>query len=269
MKVALMPNPTREQAKETTDKLCIALDKFGISYDFIYETDEISDSTDLVIAIGGDGTMIRAAKLALFNEIPVLGVNAGNLAFLMGLETDEMTLLNKLLTKDYYIEERLVVRIDVFNKKNESVMSDYCINDAVFARGAAIKLSSFELYCDSRFINSYTSDGLIIATPTGSTAYNLAAGGPIVDPRVEGIILSPICPHSLVERTVLFSANSVLKIKNPGNTSKILLSCDGRDAVDFNEGYSAEIRKADKKAKFLRLKDDTFLDILHKKMKIK
>lgn len=277
MKVTIMPNLTRENAYEITLRLCAALDKLEIKYDFYgkfseYDVDllsneKIDSETDIIIAIGGDGTMIRAAKSALPYNIPVLGINAGKLAYLMSLEDDEMILLGKLLTGEYYTEARPVLEISVFDECNNVIFTDFCINDAVFARGAEIRLASFDFYCDERFVNSYKADGLIIATPTGSTAYNLSAGGPIVDPRVEGIMLTPICPHSLVERSVLFSSSSVLKIVNPAEN--ILLSCDGCDSIKFEKKYTAVIKKADKKISFIRLKDETFLDILNKKMKIK
>ncbi|MBR5232702.1 MAG: NAD(+)/NADH kinase [Clostridia bacterium] len=279
MKVVLMPNFTRETAYETTVKLCNALEKLNISFSFLAEDDffpdefrykiisrdKLSEFADVLIAIGGDGTMIRAANIVLPYEIPVLGINAGNLAYLMDLETDEMLLLNKLITNQYYIEERMVLNVRVFDELNRPVLEEYCINDVVFARGAEIKLTSLDFYCDYRFINRYNSDGLIVATPSGSTAYNLAAGGPIVDPRIESIVLTPVCPHSLVERTVIFSADSEFHIINPGKTD-ILLSCDGRNSFEFRASYGAKIRKAEKKVKFIRLKDDTFMEILHKKM---
>ncbi len=269
MNVKLLPNPTREHVFEATRKLIKTLETLGINYDFLENQNDDDYPPDLIIAIGGDGTMIRAAKYALRYDIPVLGVNAGNLAFLMGLESDETGLLGKLLTKDYTIEERPVLNLKAYDEHGILTDESFLINDAVFARGEAIKLSSFSLYCDDRFINNYKADGLITATPTGSTAYNLAAGGPIVDPKVECIILSPICPHSLSERTILFSLNSVIKIANPGNDFPIYYSCDGGDAVNFGDGCFALIKRADKKSKFLRLKDDTFLDILGKKMKSK
>ncbi|MBQ7961232.1 MAG: NAD(+)/NADH kinase [Clostridia bacterium] len=283
MNVALMPNFTRKNAYETTVNLCKALDTLNIDYYFISEgndmpheflsriihTQDLDNSVDVIIAIGGDGTMIRAAKIALACDVPILGINSGNLAYLMDLETDEMILLDKLISGQYYIEERFVLSVEVFDNTNQLVYSDFCINDVVFARGAEIKLTSLDFYCDNRFINRYNSDGLIVSTPTGSTAYNLAAGGPIVDPRIESIILSPVCPHSLIERTVIFSSESEFHIVNPGNNAHTLLSCDGRDSVHFGANYGAKIRKADKKVKFIRLKDDTFMEILHKKMKDK
>ncbi len=281
MKVAIMPNLTREHAYETMLNLCKTLDNLNIEYYFLHDADlgislpeeriiplKMLKDMDILIAIGGDGTMIRAAQIVLPLNIPILGINAGRLAYLVGLESDELQLLDKLLTGSYYIEERLVLEIEVYDGSNKYLFSDYCINEVVFARGAEIKLTSFDLYCDKRFINRYNADGLIVSTPTGSTAYNLAAGGPIVDPRIESIILSPICPHSLVERTVIFSSDSEFEIVNPGGTSHTLLSCDGRDSFCFGEKYSARIKKSDMKVKFIRLKDDTFMEILHKKMKI-
>lgn len=284
MTVTIMPNLTREHAYETTKKICAELDLLKIKYNFLCDVpeafagdgckfisqSEIENNTDILIAVGGDGTMIRAAKLALPFEIPVLGVNAGKLAYLMGLEANETHLLKELITKEYYIEERMVLRVDVYSDKNESILSDFCINDAVFARGGEIKLSQFDVYSGNKFINRYFSDGLIVSTPTGSTAYNLAAGGPIVDPKVESIILSPICPHSLVERTILFGRNTELTIANPLDANAVtLLSFDGKSSLKFKPGYKAVIKKAERKSKFIRLKDDTFMDILNKKMKIK
>lgn len=282
MNVVIMPNFTREHAYETTEKLCDMLSRLKITYAFFCESelvgdfadcetvneDEIGSFADVIIAVGGDGTMIRASIVALHTDIPVLGINAGNLAYLMGLEVDDIPSLVKLLDSDYATENRFVLQVDIFDGCNNLLMSDYCINEVVFARGAEIKLTELDLYCDNRFINRYNSDGLIISTPTGSTAYNLAAGGPIVDPRIESIILSPICPHSLVERTVIFSSESQFMIENAVGTNT-LISCDGRNSVEFGKGCKATIKKADKKVKFIKLKDDTFMDILHRKMKNK
>lgn len=283
MKVVIIPNLTRENAYETTIKLCEVLDTLNITYAFLAQNDipavfpdcemisreELKNNADILIPIGGDGTMINAAQLALPLDIPILGINAGKLAYLMGLEADELGLLSKLLTDEYIIEERFVLQVDIYNGSDKHIISDYCINEVVFARGAEIKLTSLDVYCDNRYINRYYSDGIIIATPTGSTAYNLSAGGPIVDPRIDSIILSPICPHSLVERTVIFSSESEFTIVNPDTYSKTLLSYDGRECIPFGDNYRAVIKKSEMKVKFLRLKDDTFMETLHKKMKVK
>ena len=283
MKVVIIPNLTRENAYETTLKLCDMLNKLDITYAFLDQNNigsvfpdsktipekELKSSADVLITIGGDGTMINAAQFALPLDIPILGINAGKLAYLMGLEADELSLLHKLLTEDYIIEERFVLQVDIFDSSDEHVLSDFCINEVVFARGAEIKQTTLDVYCDNRHINRYNSDGIIIATPTGSTAYNLSAGGPIIDPSIDSIILSLICPHSLVERTVIFNSESEFAIINPGNSSKTLVSCDGRECVPFGENYKAVVKKSDMKVKFLRLKDDTFVDTLHKKMKVK
>ena len=283
MNIVIIPNLTRENTYETTLKLCETLDSLGFSYALlnqdkisdifpeseIISVNELKSYADILMPVGGDGTMINAAQYALPLNIPILGVNAGKLAYLMGLEANETGLLSKLLTNDYTIEERFVLRVDVYDETKRLVLSDFCINEVVFARGAEIKQTALDFYCDGRFINRYNSDGIIIATPTGSTAYNLSAGGPIVDPRIESIIFSPICPHSLVERTVIFSSDSEFRIVNPGISCKTLLSCDGRECVHFGANYSAKIRKSNMKFKFIRLNDDTFMEILHKKMKVK
>ena len=283
MKVVIIPNLTRENAYETTLKLCVMLKSLDITYGFldqnnigsvfpdsrIISENELKSSADVLITIGGDGTMINAAQFALPLDIPILGINAGKLAYLMGLESDELDLLSKLLIEDYIIEERFVLQVDIFDSSDNHVLSDFCINEVVFARGAEIKQTTLDVYCDNRHINRYNSDGIIIATPTGSTAYNLSAGGPIIDPSIDSIILSLICPHSLVERTIIFNSESEFTIINPGNSSKTLVSCDGRECVPFGKNYKAVVKKSDMKVKFLRLKDDTFVDTLHKKMKVK
>ena len=284
MNVVIIPNLTRENTYETTLRLCETLENLGVEYTLLEQNgvaaafpgqrtivaNDLKLYADILMPVGGDGTMINAAQYALPLDIPILGVNAGKLAYLMGLEASELGLLSKLLSNDYTIEERFVLRVDVYDESENLVLSDFCINEVVFARGAEIRQTALDLYCDNRFINRYNSDGIIIATPTGSTAYNLSAGGPIVDPRIESIIFSPICPHSLVERTVIFSSESEFTIVNPGLSScRTLLSCDGRECVPFGGNYSAKIRKSNMKFKFIRLNDDTFMEILHKKMKVK
>lgn len=277
MKVTLIPNLTKKNAYDTTLNLCTALDSFGISYDFYGDFSgynvsfvgkkNISSDTDFIIAIGGDGTMIRAAKAALPFDIPILGINAGTLAFLVGLENNEVRLLKKLLTGEYTTEERMLIDVSLFDADNQLIKTENCVNDAIFARGSHIKIVSLDFYCDNKFVSKYKADGLIVSTPTGSTAYNLAAGGPIVDPALESILLTPICPHSLDHRTIIFNSDSVLKIVNSANNNIVTVSCDGDESINFSTGYSAEIRKSKNKIKLIRLKDDSFMDILNRKMK--
>lgn len=278
MKVTLFPNLTKENAYNATLNLCSALNSFGIKYEFLgdfsaYDVEFKSSSVlsadaDVIIAIGGDGTMIRAAKAALPYDIPILGVNAGTLAFLAELENDEVTLLNNLRTGNYVIDERMLLDIDIYDNTDNIVYSDTCINDIVFARGAQLKISTYDFYCDDKFVSRYNSDGIIIATPTGSTAYNLSAGGPVVDPKLESILLTPICPHSFNQQTIIFNADSTLKIVNPADSNNpVFMSCDGNDSLSFGFGYSAEIKKSESKAKFIRLKGNSFTDILYNKMK--
>lgn len=277
MKVTLMPNLTKESAYNVTNNLCNALKSLNINYDFFgdfsdfnvdFKSSPLSEKTDVIIAVGGDGTMIRAAKAALPYDIPVLGINAGTLAFLADIENTEVNLIDKLLSKDYAIDERMILDVKIYNEKNELIHEDKCINDIVFSRGVQIKISSLDFYCDDKFVSKFKADGIVIATSTGSTAYSLSAGGPVVDPRIESLIFTPICPHSFKQQTILFHPNSVLKIVKPNDSKNhIYASCDGNESIEFCCNYSAIIKKSDIKVKFIRLKNDSFTDILYKKMK--
>lgn len=283
MIVTIYPNLTREQAPVVTRRIVASLTKYGISWglfdrtcaafpdltpDVVVTEDDFQNTTDVMIAVGGDGSMIRCAKLACQYGIPVLGVNAGHLAYLTGLENDETDLLGKLPQGLFSRTDRTMLTVEVQSPDGTVMFQDECLNDIVFARGEQIKLCRLDVYCGTSLVNRYTSDGLIFATPTGSTAYNLAAGGPIVDPGADVVLLTPICPHSLTERTVIFSSDSAFTVENtPRNTCAVSISCDGEPAVSFPDGYRAVIRKSSHTAAFLSVKEDTFLDVLTQKMK--
>ena len=145
------------------------------------------------------------------------------------------------------------------------IASDYCINDAVFARGAEIKLSSLDFYCDEKFVNRYTADGIIVATPTGSTAYNLSAGGPVVDPEIESLLLTPVCTHSLFSRTLIFKPDARLTLKVLSDDG-IRVSCDGSEPITVPNGGFVTVERAPMDAEFIRIKADAFHDILSNKL---
>ena len=283
MTVTVFPNLTREHAHGVTLGIFDSLKRAGIGYNLFedmrpvfgkscgeYITPaDLAQKSDLLIAVGGDGTVIRASRMAYFADIPVLGVNAGNLAYLSNLDGDETELLSRLGTDSCSVTERSVLEVQAFDKDGAPGVRDICVNDVVFARGAEISLISLDAFCGDRRVNRYVADGLIVATPTGSTAYNLAAGGPIVDPGVDAMLLTPICPHSLTERSILFDRGSEIRIVNssadkPGGR----LSCDGGVSTEFGAGCAAVIKCASKKLKFLSVTDETFIDVLNKKMRL-
>lgn len=282
MKALIFPNLTRERAFGVTLNILDSLKNAGISClmlddmaepfagrcsDFI-SAEELPGCADVLIAVGGDGTMLHASRLAYVADIPVIGVNAGRLAYLMSLDENETGLLSLLGSDSCVVTERMVLEVEAKNAAGAGIFSDICVNDVVIARGPDISLVNLDAYCGDRLINRYVADGLIIAAPTGSTAYNLSAGGPIVDPGVAAIILTAICPHSLMERSIIFDKRSELTIINSAPENKsVTLSCDGGDSIPFGSGCAAKVKCASRRLKFLNVRDETFTDVLNKKMR--
>lgn len=276
MKVALLPNFTRKYAKETTLNIIEKLNQLNIEFAIseddasflpevqcpVYPLDFLMVYCDIVIAVGGDGTILHAAKSAAKYGKKILGINAGRLAFTAGLEAHELDLLDNLNTGDFSVDSRILLEVNIMNN-GKIVKTDYCINDAVTARCGRIRLEEITVKSDGRTVNNYLSDGVIVATPTGSTAYSLSAGGPVIDPSISGILVTPICPHSLFSRSLFFSDKSELSVSG---VSILDLSCDGETPIRVEPGQEIVIKKADFTADFLRIKSDTFIEILNNKL---
>jgi len=278
MKVALLPNLTREDALLVTRKLIETFDKLGASYCIALEDKNLLkaplaqfmpraglfEHCDVIIAIGGDGTIIHAAKQAVPYGKPVLGVNAGRLAFMAGLEGNETGLVVNLLNGNYNVDRRMLLQAEVFDD-GKCVCSNLCVNDAVFSRAGQMKLVELFVDCGGKRINDYSGDGIIVATPTGSTAYSLSAGGPVIDPCVEGILLTPVCTHALFARPLFFSPDSVLTV-TPAAGGNVSLYCDADDGMPLPETGRVVVTKAKQTADFIRVKSDMFFDILNSKL---
>ena len=281
MKIALLPNLTRRHARQVTADVCACLDRLQVSYAF---EDTLQDAfpersgifmppqrllleADVVIAIGGDGSLIHAAKKAVEYDKPVLGINAGNLAFMAGIEKNELYLLDDLIAGNYATDRRMM--LDVFCCRKTDEAPQYlgcCINDVVVARGEQIKLIELPVTSDGKLVNRYYADGIILSTPTGSTAYSLSAGGPVVDPRIESILLTPICTHSLFARSLIFESRSEICVEIPQEREDIYLSCDGDASVLVEPGSVLTVKRAQKSAAFIRIKPDSFIDVLNSKL---
>lgn len=231
------------------------------------DEEQIMQLADIAIAIGGDGTTLNIAKKAAILNKPVLGINAGRLGFMSGLERDELELLQKLVADDYITDSRLMLKAQVI--ENGKVLSTHhCLNDIVISRGNfAARLIDINITCDGRNISNMRSDGVIISTPTGSTAYSMAAGGPVVSPEAECIIQTPICPHSLMDRSIIFPTDRELVItaSNDLNNSPIL-TVDGQEAFSLKSGAEVHITKSEIRAKLIKLKPENFYEILNKKI---
>lgn len=280
MKVALLPNLTKPNAAQITHDVCNQLENLNIEFAFLQDEHfafsdysvpflpifELMEYCDIVIAIGGDGSVLRAAQYAVPHKKPVLGINAGRLGFMAELEVHELPLLKRLLTGEYQIERRMLLDVTL-EKDGNVIFFARCINDVSCMRGLQSKLIGFAIDNDGRQVMHYLADGIILSTPTGSTAYSLAAGGPVVDPSIECIILTPICTHSLFARSIIFKEKSVITVRaDSGDLEDIYLSCDGEPSVNVPPGAKVIIKKSEKTADFVRLKTDTFLDVLNDKL---
>ena len=228
--------------------------------------DKAMSLCDCAIAIGGDGTTLNIAKKAAFLNKSALGINAGRLGFMSGIERDELSLLTKLINKEYIIDERAMLKATL-EKDGELLSSHHCLNDIVVSRGNFARLIDVTITCDGRSVSNMRSDGVIISTPTGSTAYSMAAGGPVVSPEADCIIETPICPHSLMDRSIIFSADKELIVtaNNDQNNSPIM-TVDGQEDVNLTHGCQIHIKKSDITTKLIKLKPENFYEVLNKKI---
>ena len=285
MRVSVIPNLTRERAADVTAAVCAELKKNGISYQFDRELREklsavpdavFTDSTrlysdcDFVIAVGGDGSVIRAAKEAAAHNKKIIGVNAGNLAYLCELDLNELSALSSLVTGDYTVRKRLMLKAE-FYENGALAFTDTCVNDIAFARGHGIKLVDIKVTVNGKPMSDYLADGIIFSTPTGSTAYSMSAGGPIIEPTVDVISLTPVCPHSLSCRPYIFDAGTEFEVRSGrrDDGADVYFSCDGGDTVLLPPGGKVVIRRAETDALFVSVKPDNFIDVLNKKLELK
>ena len=269
-RVAIVVNYTKLGAAELAQKVCAQLEESRLkpliitgSADSPAEDMQANYAQcDAVIAIGGDGTILNAARRVLDHDIPVLGINAGRMGFLAGLERHEIDLLSRLSTGEYQLEHRMLLEARVLQGE-EPVHRQFCINDAVISRFALSRPVEIPVICDGHSL-SYLGDGVIFSTPTGSTAYGFSAGGPVVDPQIETILLTPICNHRLFDRTVVFSADKQVRadILHEG----MALVVDGEAPFHLSPGQTVEVCRAERSIRFIRIKTQSFLDILAKKL---
>lgn len=238
----------------------------GIQITYIDNIEELFESADIAITVGGDGTIIHAAKYSARQNTPLIGVNVGRLGFAAEVEPDETESLLRILKGDYQIESRILLDVEVI--KNGKSRHYLAVNDAIIARGQLSKIVDLKLSLDGEEIANYRADGLLFATPTGSTAYSLSAGGPIIAPQMDCLMMTPVCPHSLFSRSVLFSGESELSItvKIPSECCCVL-TIDGEKNVDILAEDKVIIRKSELKLKLISLYKRNFYKRLNEKLK--
>ena len=263
MKFVIIPNYETAGAKELSFEVENELLPLGAEVS--YNDGDIKNS-DVVIAIGGDGTTLNVAKKASFEGVATLGINAGRLGFMSGLEKNELSLLKNLVSGDYIIENRMMLKA-VINHSGRVTGEYHCLNDAVISRGNLARLIDIKVMSEGREVTDVRADGMIVSTPTGSTAYSMAAGGPVVSPDNSCFIVTPICPHSLVNRSIVFSADKELEIF-VGNdlNNKAFLSIDGADSIPIENKDEIVITKSEHTAQLIKIKPDNFYEILNTKI---
>jgi len=224
----------------------------------------IGESCDILISLGGDGSMLSSARAAGSNPVPILGVNLGSLGFLMEITQDQIPeSLDNLKNGRYRIEERTALETS-FSKDSRETF--YSLNDVVINQREAINLIHLDLFADDEFVSSYNVDGIIIATPTGSTAYSLSVGGPVIVPTMEAIEVSPVSPHTLTLRPIIFPAQTVLTIRSGETESTVRVFVDGRLAGEMEPKQKIKIRQAPHKMRLIRFGERSFYSVLRKKL---
>ena len=222
--------------------------------------------SDILIVLGGDGTILEVARRAAHRATPILGINLGRLGYMAELELGELDQLSRLFTGDYQTELRSMLRVELLSN-GELKAFCYALNDAVISNGSVSRMIDLELSEGGVPVTTYRADGLIIATPTGSTAYSMSAGGAIVDPRVSCFCATPICPHSFIARPIIFSDDSVLEVRNICAREKMLyLTVDGRMNFELYRNQIVRITKSDLQTRLIRLKSCGFYRKLRQKM---
>lgn len=244
---------------EDKDKLKMLIDE-----DFVADDEEIYAKSDLIISIGGDGTMLATAYNAYHHDKPVLGVNLGKLGFLVEADIIHMDkIIEEIKKANYTIDERMLITGDCEGFGDERL---YAINDIVIEKGGWPKMIELTIWIDNEYVTTFSADGLIIATPTGSTGYSISVGGPIVSPQSKVITLSPISPHSLTVRPLVIPSNQTVLIRADSLHKDIKVSCDGQRVFTFPPPFEITIRKSDKPLRLIHTSLTTYFETLRKKL---
>jgi NAD+ kinase len=283
-KAILTPNPyrdknfqtVREAAKVLRDagmevKLCLPFEvdkSYELPKDLKFSRlDREIQNASVVVCFGGDGTILHMAKAATRHGIPILGVNIGTMGFMAELESSELDQLARLADDNYRIDKRMMLDVTV-HRDRDIIFHDICLNDAAITKGAIARIVHLDVKCDNSMAMELGGDGVIVSTPTGSTAYSLSAGGPIVEPDASSILITPICAHDVAARSLVVSEKRTITVEMSENARRnAFLSVDGGKALRMNIGDVATIRKSPLVTKLVRLKNRSFYDVINMKFK--
>lgn len=277
MNFFVIPNFSKENTRAVFDAVCSRLLSMNCHVmveprsDYVFpegvdllSKDEACPLCDAVICIGGDGTIIDGAHCSARYGVPVLGVNVGRLGFLAQVEPEQLSqALERLVHSDYTVEERFGLSLSYIAEGGAQKMIPFALNDIVITKPLMKNIIDLTIECDHKPMNAYSADGLIFSTPTGSTAYSLSAGGPVIDPSLQTISVVPICPHSVSVRPIVISANRTLSIRS---AQEMYIIVDGRDRMEIPAGVSVSVHRSQRQARFISLGDFEFFEILSMKL---
>lgn len=228
---------------------------------------DIAARADIVVVLGGDGTMLSAARLVEARSTPILGVNMGGLGFLTEVGQDQIRdALTRIFAREFVLESRLMLRA-VIRSGGAEVQQAVVLNDVTIGKGVHTRMIEVQIRIDGQFVTNLRGDGLLVSTPTGSTAYSLSAGGPIVHPSVDAITLTPICPHTLSHRPLLIPSTGQLEARVIGREEGAIATFDGQDSVTIHQGDTVAIQASPHRAQLIRFPDRTYFEVLRRKLR--
>lgn len=271
-KFYIITNKSKDASMEITNRIQKYLEENGRECILAKEKVPAPKDIDCVLVLGGDGTLIRAARELRSYDVPMLGVNLGTLGYLAEVEVQNIeTALKQLLEQKVNVEKRMMLKGALQHEFEDIILKDTALNDIVLSRVGALRVIRFNIYVNGEMLNSYQADGIIISTPTGSTGYNLSAGGPIIEPTASMIVITPICSHALNTSSIVLSSEDEIVVEiGPGRDGKIEtagVSFDGNRNIEVHTGDRIVIKKAEEITKLLKLSKVSFLETLRKKMK--
>jgi len=278
--IGIISRPRRSNLAEVVPPLLSWLEEHGVRTVLDPETagslrddglgktrHQVAEQADLLLVLGGDGTLLAAAREAALRGVPILPVNMGSLGFLTSFTVDELyPALEATLAGESTINERVLLLVERVNR-GEILTKQRVLNDCVVHKGTLARMIELELYVDNGFVCRYRADGLIVATPTGSTAYSMSAGGPIVHPMVESILITPICPHTLSDRPVVIHDTSMIELRVAESSESAFLTLDGQTGVPMQVGDRVRITRAEERLKLIQPPNKTYFEILRSKLK--
>lgn len=276
--IVLIPNLNKDIAESVVLRLIDKLYALGfkiysaskyaaILSNKVQAYDDFPLNTDLVIVVGGDGSFLDASVDAIAADVPLIGVNLGKVGYLSEVDRDDLDAFEGLVNGNYSVEERMLLSVELKKNEEVSAVTRYAVNDVVISHDSYLGIADFKVENSRGESLKYRADGIILATPSGSTAYSLSAGGPIVSPDVDSILATPVCPHSFFNRSILFNSSEKISVTNSGN-AELNVSIDGRRIAALSCGEECTISVSSKRLKVLTFSKDNMFATLFKKMRI-